>query len=43
MNPFADPNLCNKLENDPRTKKFMTDPEYRKVIQKLQANPKDLG
>jgi len=43
MNPFSDPNLTARLATDPRTREFMKDPEYVKMIGELQANPNALG
>ncbi|CAL4088706.1 unnamed protein product [Meganyctiphanes norvegica] len=43
MNPFSDPNLTARLATDPRTREFMNDPEYIKMIGELQANPNALG
>lgn len=43
MNPFSDPNIMVKLTQDPRTREFMKDPEYLKMISQLQSNPQDLG
>ena len=43
MNPFADPRLWAKLENDSRTKEFVKDPDYRQIIEKLQKQPSELG
>jgi stress-induced-phosphoprotein 1 len=42
-NPFADPMIYIKLKNDPRTSKWMDDPEYLKMISDIQTNPKSLG
>lgn len=43
MNPFSDPNLTARLATDPRTREFMNDPEYVKMVGELQANPNALG
>ncbi|KAK2575716.1 hypothetical protein KPH14_012105 [Odynerus spinipes] len=39
FNPFNHPELLKKLANDPRTKPFMNDPEYLKLLQDLRTNP----
>ena len=41
-NPFNTPNLYITLANDPRTKGFLQDPEYLKLLQELQRNPQAL-
>ena len=43
MNPFSDPLLWSKLENDPKTKQFLEDPQYKIMMQHLSSNSKDLG
>ncbi|CAD6208431.1 GSCOCG00003443001-RA-CDS, partial [Cotesia congregata] len=42
-NPFASPDAFVKLRNDPRTKEFLSDPEYLKLLNELQTNPRALG
>ncbi|CAL1677226.1 unnamed protein product [Lasius platythorax] len=42
-NPFNSPDMYTKLANDPRTKKYLADPEYLSVLQDLQTNPQHLG
>lgn len=42
-NPFNSPDIFVKLASDPRTKKFLYDPEYLKILQELQSNPHSLG
>ncbi|KAG8037411.1 hypothetical protein G9C98_005621 [Cotesia typhae] len=42
-NPFASPDLFVKLRNDPRTKEFLNDPEYLKLLNELQTNTRSLG
>lgn len=43
MNPFADANIWEKIEQDARTKEFLKDPEYKQIMETLHKNPKDLG
>lgn len=43
MNPFQDPNFLERLNQDPRTKELMKDPEFVKTLEELSTNPKDLG
>lgn len=38
-NPFKTPGLFTKLANDPRTKDFLKDPEYLKLLHQFQTNP----
>ncbi|XP_051155550.1 stress-induced-phosphoprotein 1 [Leptopilina boulardi] len=38
-NPFSAPDLFIKLRSDPRTKAYLDDPEYLKMIQELRTNP----
>ncbi|XP_044731476.1 stress-induced-phosphoprotein 1 [Chrysoperla carnea] len=42
-NPFNIPDLFVKLRTDPRTKAYLDDPEYVKLLQELQNNPSKLG
>lgn len=36
---FRTPDLFVKLQNDPRTRAFLQDPEYVKLVTKLQTDP----
>ncbi|XP_067010003.1 stress-induced-phosphoprotein 1 isoform X2 [Anabrus simplex] len=42
-NPFRSPDIFVKLRTDPRTRQYLDDPEYVKLIQELQNNPNSLG
>ncbi|XP_011168268.1 stress-induced-phosphoprotein 1 [Solenopsis invicta] len=42
-NPFNSPDIFVKLANDPRTKGYLSDPEYIKLLQELRNNPQSLG
>ncbi|XP_011693913.1 PREDICTED: stress-induced-phosphoprotein 1 [Wasmannia auropunctata] len=42
-NPFNSPDMFVKLANDPRTKGYLGDPEYMKLLQELRTNPQSLG
>lgn len=42
-NPFNSPDIIVKLANDPRTKGYLSDPEYIKLLQDLRTNPQSLG
>ncbi|XP_074659524.1 stress-induced-phosphoprotein 1-like isoform X2 [Tubulanus polymorphus] len=38
-NPFTGPNFIAKLQNDPRTRDFLKDPEFIKKLQSVQNKP----
>ncbi|XP_077274924.1 stress-induced phosphoprotein 1 [Temnothorax americanus] len=42
-NPFNSPNIFAKLASDSRTKGYLADPEYMKLLQELRTNPQSLG
>lgn len=42
-NPFLTPDLFDKLRSDPRTRAYLDDPDYVKLVQDLQSNPNSLG
>ncbi|XP_046417769.1 stress-induced-phosphoprotein 1 [Neodiprion fabricii] len=42
-NPFNAPDIFVKLRSDPRTRAYLDDPEYVKLIQELRSNPRILG
>lgn len=41
-NLFGNPDTFTKLQADPRTRPFLNDPEYVRIISNLQKNPKSL-
>lgn len=42
-NPFNSPDIFLKLASDPRTKGYLSDPSYIKLLQELRSNPQGLG
>jgi len=42
-NPFSGANIWTKIQGDPKTREFLKDPQYKKIIEDLQSNPKALG
>ncbi|XP_029659990.1 stress-induced-phosphoprotein 1 [Formica exsecta] len=42
-NPFNAPDVFVKLASDPRTKKFLYDRDYLRILQELQNDPQSLG
>lgn len=42
-NPFNSPDVLVKLSNDPRTRAYLNDPEYLKLLQELRTNSRNLG
>lgn len=41
--PFAAPDLYTKLRADPRTRAYLDDPSYLKLIEQLRNNPNDMS
>lgn len=39
MNPFAAPDVMEKLQNSPKTREFFKDPSYVQLVKELQTNP----
>ncbi|XP_001603429.1 stress-induced-phosphoprotein 1 [Nasonia vitripennis] len=42
-NPFVGADVMTKLRNDPRTKAYLDDPEYIKMLDKFRTNPTSLS
>ncbi|XP_075225608.1 stress-induced phosphoprotein 1 [Lycorma delicatula] len=42
-NPFSTPDIFVKLRSDPRTRTYLDDPEYLKLIENLRRNPNAVG
>lgn len=42
-NPFSVPDLFVRLRADPRTRAYLDNPDYIKLVQDLQSNPNSLG
>jgi stress-induced-phosphoprotein 1 len=42
-NPFLMSDLFMKLRSDPRTRAYLDDPGYVKLVEDLQNNPNSLG
>ncbi|KAL5008875.1 hypothetical protein ScPMuIL_014456 [Solemya velum] len=42
MNPFAMPDVMTKLENNPKTREFLKQPDYRMMIELLRQSPNNL-
>lgn len=41
-NPFAAPDIMQRLEANPKTREYLKQPDYRMMIQLLQQNPNSL-
>ncbi|XP_054712606.1 stress-induced-phosphoprotein 1-like isoform X2 [Uloborus diversus] len=41
-NPFSGPGIMEKLRNDPRTRDYLNDPSYIKLLLDLQQNPSSM-
>ncbi|XP_035212131.1 stress-induced-phosphoprotein 1-like [Stegodyphus dumicola] len=41
-NPFSGPGIMEKLRNDHRTREFLNDPSYLKLLSDLQQNPQSM-
>ena len=42
-NMFNDPQLFQKLANNPKTRSLLADPQFMQKLQRLQKNPGDMG
>uniref|UniRef100_UPI00358EECF3 stress-induced-phosphoprotein 1 isoform X2 n=1 Tax=Myxine glutinosa TaxID=7769 RepID=UPI00358EECF3 len=42
-NPFAQADLKQRLETDPRTRSWLSDPSYQELLRELQRSPNMLG
>lgn len=42
-NPFSAADLYTKLRSDPRTRSYLDDPSYLKLIEQLRNNPSDMS
>ena len=41
-NPFQDPNLLERLRNHHKTKDYLDDPSFMKILKELQKDPEAL-
>ena len=42
-NIFNDPQMIQKLANNPKTRSFLADPQFMQKLQQLSKNPNDIG
>ena len=42
-NMFNDPQMIQKLANNPKTRSFLADPQFMQKLQRLKQNPNDIG
>lgn len=42
-NIFSDPQMIQKLANNPKTRSFLADPQFMQKLQHLRQNPNDIG
>ena len=42
-NIFNDPQMIQKLANNPKTRSFLADPQFMQKLQQLRQNPNDIG
>ena len=40
---FNDPQMIQKLANNPKTRSFLADPQFMQKLQRLRNNPNDIG